>query len=826
MLVVFFFTYLQAQSPLAQKQQAIEILQGISSDDSFVQKNIERSIVFIEQSIEYKNISNFLDDFRISSVTGKTVFSKNKSAAATIMKMQASSRTPQEIKETLQQVLDLLVGSDKDLAKRSLEIAQQLVGVLVVDSKNLGKSLIELTKGEQETSASRAIRAFGRSWNFSQRSLSRLLKDLKIVDFNDSPDPFILGEEQNTLKVTLEIKQLKPNLSFLFKQVIKDSSDNIVRTITKDEVVFPYSLKVSIKSVWDGKDDQGNFLPLGEYKYFAFAQLTSDKNGKLAQLSFPVSGKITLTNSPQIIAIDPKVGVSDGGTPVTITGDNLLNVTNVFFGPNQASNIVIGSNNQISCTTPPKTSPEFTVDVVVENSFGKTDTLENAFTYNNFPSSSFTDITATNFPQTPGTAGNSFFDVDGDGDLDNVDAKANFQGNNVFINDGSGVFALAPNNANIPTNSEGHSSIPGDIDNDGDMDLVIGWFFSGGSKVFQNNNATFTDVSNASGVGNPRRIHGGALADVDQDGDLDLSFAVDGSNLLYINDGVGNFTEQGQSRGVNVQNFGISTIFADIDNDGDLDLLTTSVKTNSGTKILRNDGTGHFQDITALSGVSSSTTETCCFGDIDNDGDLDLYQGGIAVYANQGDGTFIDITAQTGIVPTNTSIRNCMWVDVNNDGHLDLWENGNLWLNAGNATFVDATENSGLENLGDQQNACFGDIDGDGDLDIKSSRFLIRNNTNNNNFLIIRPNAKLNSLSHNAKVSVYRQGQLGNDEELLGYREVIMSTVRLSGSTPYAHFGLPNDEVVDVRVVFLDGTVKDLENVQRGATITVLQNEE
>jgi len=160
---------------------------------------------------------------------------------------------------------------------------------------------------------------------------------------------------------------------------------------------------------------------------------------------------------------------------------------------------------------------------------------------------------------------------------------------------------------------------------------------------------TFTDVTPGSGLdfqhvtgasGQKMYIEtmgsGACWLDYDRDGDLDI-YVVNSAELpgfkaevkpinhLFRNDGGGRFTDVTSEAGVGDGGYGMGCVAGDIDNDGDLDLYVT----NFGPNVLyRNDGNGRFTDITAEAGKGLDDprwSASAGFGDIDNDGDLDLY---------------------------------------------------------------------------------------------------------------------------------------------------------------------------------------------------------
>jgi len=126
---------------------------------------------------------------------------------------------------------------------------------------------------------------------------------------------------------------------------------------------------------------------------------------------------------------------------------------------------------------------------------------------------------------------------------------------------------------------------------------------------------------------------GVAAGDIDGDGRCDLFFCgIGGGSALYRNLGGWKFQDITKESGLNLQDLDATgAVLADVDGDGDLDLLVSSIR--RGVHLFLNDGSGHFQDVTAASGLSSSTAGmSMTLADIDGDGDLDLY---VANYRNE-----------------------------------------------------------------------------------------------------------------------------------------------------------------------------------------------
>ena len=239
---------------------------------------------------------------------------------------------------------------------------------------------------------------------------------------------------------------------------------------------------------------------------------------------------------------------------------------------------------------------------------------------------SFTDVTSA---AGVGDAGNShgtaWADYDGDGDLDLY--VNDFNGANVlYQNDGDGTFTDVTSTAGVGDTGEGYSTAWADYDGDGDLDLYVA-NNGGANTLYQNDgDGTFTDVTSVAGVGDTGEGQGTAWADYDGDGDLDLYVAntSGGANVLYRNNGDSTFTDMSNAAGVGDTGNGRNTAWADYDGDGDLDLYVTNY--NSANALYQNDGNGTFTDVASTAGVANTGSDQgTAWVDYDGDGDLDLY---------------------------------------------------------------------------------------------------------------------------------------------------------------------------------------------------------
>jgi len=289
------------------------------------------------------------------------------------------------------------------------------------------------------------------------------------------------------------------------------------------------------------------------------------------------------------------------------------------------------------------------------------------------------------------------------------------------------------------------------------------WFEDEASK----RGVDFTWVSGDTGKFNMPEIigGGGAMLDIDNDGDLDLYFVQGGhfdsskseQNVLLRNDS-GTFVDITEQSGAGDSGYGMGVAAGDFNNDGYIDLFITNVGKNV---LLQNKGDGTFKDVTDTAGVGDiGWGASAAFADFDADGDLDLYainylvwahglkldcfnaKGAIdycsptnymapakdLLYRNNGDGTFTDMTELAGIGTRTGTGLGVLCNDYTGDGKIDIYVANDgmadqLWQNNGNWSFTDVAAMRGCA-LDDEGKAKAGmgvttdDIDNDGDFDI------------------------------------------------------------------------------------------------------------
>ncbi len=265
-----------------------------------------------------------------------------------------------------------------------------------------------------------------------------------------------------------------------------------------------------------------------------------------------------------------------------------------------------------------------------------------------------------------------------------------------------------------------------DFDNDGDLDLLFvnsTWWpwdmeknpeLKGTTAALHRNDTDpdgggirFTDVTAGSGLDTPVYGMGVAIGDVDNDGDRDVFLTCVGPNRLFLNDGSGHFTDVSTVAGIEGGSGDWSTAaaFLDFDEDGYLDLFVGNyvrwsreidyqvnftidgVQRAYGpptdfegafSRLYRNLGNGHFEDVSESSGVQVRNRATgkpsakalgVCVHDFNRDGLVDFMVANDTVqnllFINQGDGTFRESGVLSGVAfDSNGNTRGAMGIDV------------------------------------------------------------------------------------------------------------------------------------------------------------------
>ena len=222
--------------------------------------------------------------------------------------------------------------------------------------------------------------------------------------------------------------------------------------------------------------------------------------------------------------------------------------------------------------------------------------------------------------------------------------------NSLLRNEGGGTFRDVTRAAGLAAPAHPTQAAAwGDFDNDGDLDLYIANESPQEdrrrhpSQLFRNNgDGTFTDVAEAAGVANHGYGKGVTAGDYDNDGDLDIYASNIGPNRLYRNEGEMKFVDVAPELGMTQPDRrSFATWFFDYDNDGWLDLFVAAYDATIGDvaadtigkpfeatppRLYRNNGDGTFRDVATEVGLNHAYLPMGAnFGDIDNDGWLDIY---------------------------------------------------------------------------------------------------------------------------------------------------------------------------------------------------------
>ncbi len=447
--------------------------------------------------------------------------------------------------------------------------------------------------------------------------------------------------------------------------------------------------------------------------------------------------------------------------------------------------------------------------------------------------------------------GATFVDVNNDGLLDIYVCRYNAP-NLLYINQGDGTFKEMAHAYGLDVNDSSVMASFCDYDRDGWLDVYIATNIlnitthPNGQRgyLFHNNrDGTFTNVTDRAGIRSESQSHSATWWDYDNDGWPDLYVANDygAPDKLYHNNRDGTFTDTLDRVLPHTSFSSMGSDLGDVNNDGLIDFLSADMATTNHewdhhmmadargrsqeppdnspeapkyhrSALLLNTGTGHCLEAAFLAGIAATDwTWSPRFEDLDNDGRLDFF-----VTNGFPRDPSVDVVSRMQAAETPVERIRIMYASPPQaEVHL-------AYRNLGDLQFEDVSAAWGLNKKGVSFGAAFGDLAGDGNLDIVYSNYhggvtVLRNDNDTGHRVIIDLRGTVsNRFGVGATVRI---------ESALGVqvRQLVLARGYMSSSEPMVHFGLGADTSIRRLVVtWPSGHVQTFENlaVDRRFTIT------
>ncbi len=449
--------------------------------------------------------------------------------------------------------------------------------------------------------------------------------------------------------------------------------------------------------------------------------------------------------------------------------------------------------------------------------------------------------------------GATFADVNNDGRLDIYVCRFGAP-NLLYINQGDGTFKEEAAARGLAVNDASVVGAFCDYDRDGWLDVYVetnlldGAIHPNGQRdyLFHNNgDGTFTNVTDKAGLSGEAQGHSATWWDYDGDGWPDLYVANDFSapDQLWHNNRDGTFTEVIDAVVPHTPFSAMGSDFGDVNNDGRIDLLaadmaaTTHLKDQRGMASMRDQATGspderrpvpqllrnalylatgtpHMLEAACLAGLDATDwTWAVRFEDLDNDGRLDLFvTNGMHREAHNVDllsrVMLAENAAQKTQIEKSTPVLNETHLAFRNLGDLKFEEVGAKW---------------GLNDKGVAFGAAFGDLDGDGDLDLVYTNYqkeatVLRNDSATGHRVIFN----LRGTASNR----FGVGALVRIETAAGpqVRQLGISRGLLSSSEPILHFGLGEERLIRrVEITWPSGRRQELRDLAADRRYTITE---
>jgi enediyne biosynthesis protein E4 len=431
----------------------------------------------------------------------------------------------------------------------------------------------------------------------------------------------------------------------------------------------------------------------------------------------------------------------------------------------------------------------------------------------------------------------------------------------LFHNVGGKNFVNVTEGSGLPAWVNANCAIWVDFDNDGVLDLFLGGYYdehidlshitttkimpesfryanNGGRKyLFKGlGNGKFKDVTAEYGLTSTKWVLAAGAADLNGDGYPEL-YVADDYNVdeLYINEKGQHFAERGKQAGIgNVPKSGMSVSFGDINNDGALGIYTTNI-TEPGVLIQgnnywqpKNTGSGgapFFVNLAQLSGIENAGwSYGAQFGDLNNDGFMDLYAANGFISGKKGTSYWYDYSKVTG---GNSNIIGdaANWPDMQGKSQSGYQQN-KVWLNNSNGLFEDVSGKVCPYITFDSRAVAMADLWNRGVLDVVVANqnnvpLIYRNHSqNNNHWIAIDLHGTVSNASAiGAKVELYWDGKK--------QMQIVSGGIGFSAQNQHrVHFGIGKSTTVDRVIIYWpSGKVYKMENPPIDQLHVITENE-
>jgi hypothetical protein len=426
--------------------------------------------------------------------------------------------------------------------------------------------------------------------------------------------------------------------------------------------------------------------------------------------------------------------------------------------------------------------------------------------------------------------------------------------NLLFVNNGDGTFTERAHEYGLDITDACVEATFADYDGDGYLDCFILTNVLDFTKsptgrrnyLFHNNqNGTFTDVSKKAGIWGNTQGHTAIWFDANQDGWPDLYVANDFEtpDRFYMNNGDGTFTDVVDERLPHVTYFSMGADSGDLNNDGLIDFMVTDMRDRTHQQFMTgleemgrglwemervpelipqymwnavylNTGTDRYQEIAHLMGVDATGwTWAARLADLDCAGRQDIFFTGgmIRNFTNP------DLVDKTNIAP-NPTARALVWKNSPIRKEHTL-----AYRNLGDLKFENVSEKWGLDQFGVSFGCAIVDLDGDGDLDIVYNNFdgpptIIRNNTTEGHRVLFKLSGRppnRDAIGAELRIETASGIQV---------RQIYTERGVVASEPATVHFGLGADTVINrLTIHWPNGQVQVLEDLPADQLITVAQ---